>query len=69
MERILLDQSHITVLRRYLYQLGEMTPEEIDEIFLTSKDYADPRWRSRSGVVHTAPSHRNHIHVRLLCDI
>jgi penicillin-insensitive murein endopeptidase len=67
-ERILLDHSLIELLRDYLASTGELTAEEIDQVFPRS---AQDRW-NRDGIlhqaiVHHATSHRNHLHLRVLC--
>jgi penicillin-insensitive murein endopeptidase len=67
-DRILLDQSLIELLRDYLASTGELTAEEIDQVFpRTPHD----RWNRdgilHQGIVHHATSHRNHMHLRVLC--
>ena len=61
---ILLDQMHITALRAYTLRTKQLTPEEADLIF---PDPATPGLWDRSGYVRHAPSHRDHLHVRVLC--
>jgi penicillin-insensitive murein endopeptidase len=67
-ERILLDQSLIELLRDYLAETGELTPEEIEQVFPRTPQ---ERWNRdgilHQGVVHHAASHRNHLHLRVLC--
>jgi len=62
-ERILLDQRNILRIKAYTIESGELTPDEADRIF------PDPESRDRSatGVVHHAPRHLEHFHVRTLC--
>jgi hypothetical protein len=67
-ERILLDASLIAILRDYLATTGELTAEEIDQVFPRTPQ---ERWNRdgilHQGIVHHAASHRNHIHLRVLC--
>ena len=67
-DRILLDQSLIELLRDYLATTGELTAEEIEQVF--PKNPHD-RWNRdgilHQGIVHHAASHRNHMHLRVLC--
>lgn len=62
-ERILLDQRNIDRIKRYTIDSGELTPAEAERIF------PDPKSRDRylTGVVHHAPDHQEHMHVRTLC--
>jgi len=62
-ERILLDQRNILRIKAYTIESGELSPDEADRIF------PDPESRDRSatGVVHHAPRHLEHMHVRTLC--
>ena len=61
-ERILLDQANIWRIKAYTIESGELTPEEAERIF------PDPGSRDRraTGVVHHAPQHLEHFHVRTL---
>ena len=61
-ERILLDQRLINVLRKYVVQSGELTVEESLEIFPN----VDVPWLL-SGVVHHVAGHHHHMHVRVHC--
>jgi hypothetical protein len=67
-ERILLDGSLIQLLRDYLSSTGELTPEEIDQVFPRTPD---ARWNRdgilHQGIVHHATAHKNHLHLRVLC--
>ncbi len=62
-ERILLDQRAINLLKRYTIETGQLTVDEAERIF------PDPETRDRSatGIVHHAQNHQEHIHVRVLC--
>lgn len=62
-ERILLDQRNIDRLKRYTIETGELTVEEAHRIFPPRGSRA----RYGLGVVHHAPSHQEHMHVRVLC--
>ena len=66
-DRILLDHSHIQLLKRYLHDNEILSQDEIDEIFLGPRDFAEQYWRMRTGVIHHAPGHKGHFHVRVLC--
>jgi penicillin-insensitive murein endopeptidase len=67
-ERILLDESLIQLLRDYLASTGELTAEEIEQVFPRSPE---ARWNRdgilHQGIVHHATAHRNHLHLRVLC--
>lgn len=63
-ERILLDQKLINVLRRYTIDAGELTAAEANRIFWRS---SDPRVWSKEGVVHHVQGHKHHMHVRVKC--
>ena len=62
-ERILLDQRNIDRIKQYTIQSGELTRAEANRIF------PEPQSRDRylTGVVHHAPDHQEHMHVRTLC--
>lgn len=62
-ERILLDQRLIVRIKRYTVESGELTPEEADRIF----PIGYTRMWTHTGVVHHAPSHKEHMHVRVFC--
>ena len=62
-ERILLDQRLILPIKRYAIESGELTPAEAEAIFPVG--YKE-MWTGK-GVVHHAPSHREHMHVRVYC--
>ena len=64
-ERIYLDQSLINVLRRYARLQEGLTAEEVDRIFPPP---GTPKVWSMTGVVQHVAGHRNHIHLRVLCD-
>ncbi len=67
-ERILLDNGLIELLRDYLTTTGELTAEEIDQVFPRTPE---DRWNRdgilHQGIVHHATGHRNHMHLRVLC--
>lgn len=62
-ERILLDQRNIDRIKRFAIESGDLTPREANRIF------PEPESRDRylTGVVHHAPQHQEHMHVRVLC--
>jgi len=62
-ERILLDQRLILAIKRYTIEAGELTPDEADRIFPVGYN----RMWTHTGVVHHAPSHKEHMHVRVFC--
>jgi murein endopeptidase len=62
-ERILLDQHLIRRIKLYTIESGELTPEEADEVFPIGYS----RMWTHTGVVHHAPSHKEHMHVRTFC--
>jgi murein endopeptidase len=62
-ERILLDQRLILRLKRYTIESGELSPDEADRIFPSGYT----RMWTHTGVVHHAPSHKEHMHVRTFC--
>ncbi|MSP55556.1 MAG: hypothetical protein EXR69_08135 [Myxococcales bacterium] len=62
-EFILLDRAHITRLRTYTTQAGLLTEAEAEEVFPT-----DAHSWTLTGYVRHAPSHDNHLHVRVLCS-
>ncbi len=61
-EFILLDRAHIARLQAYTLRMGLLTAGEAAAIFPTG---ARP-WE-HTGIVRHAPSHDNHLHVRVLC--
>lgn len=61
-EFILLDQGHINRLRAYTLKAGLLTPEEAEDVFPTGG-----RLWERTGYVRHAPSHQDHLHVRVTC--
>lgn len=63
-DRILLDQSHIEALRSWTINMGELTPEQAWAIFPA----AGSRTWAMTGVVVHASNHRDHMHVRVLCE-
>jgi murein endopeptidase len=64
-ERILLDQKLVNILRTYVIREGELSVKEAHRIF-PSKVTTDV-W-ARTGVVHHHPGHMHHFHVRVLCN-
>ena len=62
-ERILLDQRLILAIKRYTLETGELTPEEADRTFPIGYN----RMWTHTAVVHHAPSHKEHMHVRTFC--
>lgn len=62
-ERILLDQRLIVRLKNYTIEAGELSPEEADRVFPIGYN----RMWTHTGVVHHAPSHKEHMHVRVFC--
>ena len=62
-ERILLEQRNIDRIKQYTVESGELSPEEADRIF----PEPGSRDRYKTGVVHHAPHHQEHMHVRALC--
>lgn len=62
-ERILLDQRLINAIRSYTIMSGELTEAEAERIFPRGYN----RMWTHTGVVHHAPSHKEHMHVRVLC--
>ncbi len=64
-DRIYLDQSLINVLRKYVREEEGLSAEEVDRIFPPS---GTPRVWAMTGVVQHVAGHRNHIHIRVLCD-
>lgn len=61
---ILLDQSHIRALKAYTVRTHQLTAFEADQIF---PEPNTPGLWERTGIVRHAPSHRDHMHVRVLC--
>lgn len=62
-ERILIDERYLRPLRRHAIAVGDLTPEEARQIFIL-----EPKERWRTGTVHHAPGHRDHLHVRIACE-
>lgn len=60
-EYILLDRSHIATLRTYVLRAGLLSVAEAAGIFAPENAW------ERIGVIRHAPSHRDHLHVRVLC--
>lgn len=63
-DRILLDQAHIEALRTWTVQNGELTEDQAWAIFPA----AGSRTWAMTGVVVHATNHRDHMHVRVLCE-
>ena len=63
MERILIDQRYVDLLKRHAVKIGDLSPEEAQALFPT-----DPRERWKGGKIHHAPNHRDHLHVRVRCE-
>ena len=62
-DMILLDKGHIASLKRYVLRAGLLSEEEAANVFM-----GDSRRNYRAvGVIRHAPSHRDHLHVRVLC--
>ena len=62
-DMILLDHAHIARLKAYTLAAGLLTEEEAAQVFL-----GDSRSNYRAtGVIRHAPSHEDHLHVRVLC--
>jgi len=62
-DMILLDQGHIARLKSYVLRAGLLSEEEAAQIFV-----GEGRDSYRAvGVIRHAPSHRDHLHVRVLC--
>jgi len=64
-ERILLDQALVDILRRYAVRKGELTAYEANYIF--PAEMKPHIWR-RYGVVHHHPGHHHHYHIRAYCE-
>lgn len=62
-ERILLDQRLVTAIKRYTIESGELSREEASRIFPSGYT----RMWTDTGVVHHAPGHKEHMHVRTFC--
>jgi murein endopeptidase len=62
-ERILLDQRNIDRIKQYTIESGELTVKEANRVF----PEPGSRDRYKTGVVHHAPHHQEHMHVRVLC--
>ncbi len=66
-ERILLDQAHINVIKRYLYSRAELTRRQIWRTLPSGPtDDPDYHWK-RTGIIHHVPGHKHHMHVRVIC--
>jgi murein endopeptidase len=65
-ERILLDNSLVRVLRRHVVRQGYLTQDEAWQVFPTPA--TGEMWRQK-GVVHHSPGHRHHMHVRVNCPV
>ena len=63
-ERILVDQSLVDELRKYVIQAGEMTKEEANRTFPAKM--TNEIWL-REKVVHHHKGHKHHYHVRTFC--
>lgn len=63
-DRILLDQAHIEALRAWTIRTGELTEDQAYAIFPA----AGSRSWDQTGVVVHASNHRDHMHVRVLCE-
>lgn len=61
---ILLDRHLIARIKNYTLENGLLSPEEAERIF--PSEGSRRIWRD-TGVVHHAPSHADHLHVRVLC--
>lgn len=64
-ERIYLDESLIRVLRRYVAAHEGLSQEEVYRIF--PPQGTTGTW-GMTGIVQHVGGHRNHLHVRVLCD-
>jgi murein endopeptidase len=64
-DRILLDQGIINVLKRHVVETGELDPAEAESIFPSP---SAPRKWEMTGVVQHVANHRNHMHVRVRCE-
>ncbi|MCB9684258.1 MAG: penicillin-insensitive murein endopeptidase [Alphaproteobacteria bacterium] len=64
-EHILLDQTHIDNLKRWLLETGRRTREEVDRTFPSS---STPRLWTWDSIVRPAVNHKEHLHVRVRCE-
>lgn len=64
-DRIYLDESLIRELRRYTAKVEGLSQEDVDRIF---PPLGAPRTWAMTGIVQHIPNHRNHMHVRVLCE-
>jgi murein endopeptidase len=62
-DRILLDQANIDRLKAYTIDSGHLTEDEAEAIF----PERSTRNRAATGIVHHAPRHHEHMHVRVRC--
>lgn len=62
-DRILIDRNYVLKLRRHAVTVGDLTPAEARRVF--PLDEANWWW---SGIVHHAPGHKDHLHVRVRCE-
>jgi len=62
-ERILLDQRNIDRIKQYAIDSGSLDPKEAERMFPNPKS----RDRFKTGVVHHARDHQEHLHIRVLC--
>ncbi len=63
-ERILVDQSLVNALRRYVVKKGEMTQQQANYTF---PPLMEQKIWLRTKVVHHTPGHKHHYHVRVYC--
>ena len=64
-ERILVDQKLVDILRSYVIREGELSAKEAYRVFPTK--VTTDVW-ARTGVVHHHPGHMHHFHVRVFCS-
>lgn len=62
---ILLDRSLIARLKSYTLENGLLTPEEAEHVF--PAEGSRHAWED-TGILHHAPNHQDHMHVRVLCS-
>lgn len=62
-DRILVDQRYVQMLRRHAIAIGDLTEDEASAVFPRSRE---DWWKP--GVVHHADGHRDHLHVRVRCE-
>lgn len=67
-ERILLDNRIIRVLRAYAIDSGEMTEDEARAMFLLPEDGIETSPWNLDQVVHHVPGHHHHFHIRVRCS-